>query len=104
MRWNESIEAIVASLENVIGNMVLCAGAVAYLGPFNAKFRLELMEKWMQKCKNLSIPVDPKFELLNVFVDPVELREWNAQGLPADEFSSVNGLLVHEGSKMAVND
>lgn len=31
--------------------------------------------------------------------DPLKIREWNAQGLPSDDFSTENGIIIVRGSR-----
>jgi dynein heavy chain len=38
--------------------------------------------------------VDAEFSLANTLGDPLKIREWNTMGLPADQFSTENAILV----------
>lgn len=38
-RWSETAKCLHGTLRNVIGDILLAAGAVAYLGPFTVDFR-----------------------------------------------------------------
>jgi dynein heavy chain len=40
----------------LVGDVLVAAGFVAYLGPFTRTYRDELMEHWISHCKQLSIP------------------------------------------------
>jgi len=78
--------------------MCLAAGCLAYLGPFTMQFRSRIVQQWLQSCKSLDIPCDD-FSLLKALADPVAVRRWELDGLPADNFSSENGLLTTLGRR-----
>lgn len=39
------------------------------------------------------------FNFINFLSDPTTIREWNIQGLPADNFSTENGIIVTRGQR-----
>jgi dynein heavy chain, axonemal len=98
-RWKAAAEQLRQDRHNLVGNMVLAAGCIAYIGPFTAEFRKSLTSKWAAHCVTLGIPVDPRFDLSRILSDPVTVREWNIQGLPADSFSTENGLFATRGRR-----
>ena len=50
-RWAESIEELKADEVNMLGNTVLAAGFISYLGCFTNKYRKHLVAQWMTFCK-----------------------------------------------------
>lgn len=84
---------------NLVGDMILSAGCIAYLGPFTSEYRHELQAKWVSFCKASNLPVDDHFSFQRVLADPVVVREWNIMGLPADTFSIENGLFTTMGRR-----
>eukprot|EP00937_MAST-01D_sp_MAST-1D-sp2_P001492 g1492.t1 len=98
-RWTEAADKLASDLHNLIGNMVLGAGCIAYLGPFTSEFRNEMTGKWTEFCKAKSIPVDGNFALDRILGEPVTIREWIIQGLPADTFSIENGMFATMGRR-----
>ena len=83
---------------NLVGDMVLAAGCLAYLGPFTAPFRSRIVKQWLTNCKELKIPCS-EFNLLHALGDPIVMRKWQIDGLPADDFSCENGLLTSMGRR-----
>jgi len=98
-RWDAAAGQLRSDRTNLVGNIVLAAGCIAYLGPFTSEFRRDLVHQWVGECATLGIPVDDGFDLSRVLADPVVVREWNIQGLPADAFSTENGLLATRGRR-----
>jgi len=47
-RWLVSVEKLEEDLKNLTGNIMLSAAFVAYLGPFTAGYRTELINKWIK--------------------------------------------------------
>lgn len=83
-----------ARLANIVGNTFLSAACIAYLGAFTRQYRVEIINTWMQICKERTIPVSPDFSLVTMQSDPVTVRDWNVWGLPTDQHSTENGILA----------
>ncbi|KAE9216083.1 Dynein heavy chain 6, axonemal [Phytophthora fragariae] len=45
-RWKECAENLAKDMINLVGDMILSAGCIAYLGPFTSEYRHELQAKW----------------------------------------------------------
>lgn len=90
-RWSETAASLGASLGNMIGDVLLASGMVAYLGAFTVEYRNSLVEQWYTWCKSFAIPCGRSFSLTEILGDPVEIRAWLISGLPADNFSIENG-------------
>jgi dynein heavy chain len=99
VQWQESAARLQAALATVSGDMLLASAALAYMGPFPSEIRRAMGEGWLDVCSKAHVPVGSQFSLTNILADPVELREWQLQGLPADDFSSENALLATRGRR-----
>jgi len=99
VRWSAAADQLEVDLQNLVGNIILAAGCVAYIGPFTSEYRNNLGTEWVQACQKLQIPVADTFELSRILADPVTVREWQILGLPADDFSTENGLFATLGRR-----
>ncbi|KAJ3105519.1 Dynein heavy chain 6, axonemal [Phlyctochytrium planicorne] len=99
IRWTESIQSLNDRLDALVGNIFLCAAAVAYFGAFTSTYRQELVHSWIRKCQDIGIPVSESFSFIENLADPSIVRDWNIQGLPADALSTENGILVTRGRR-----
>jgi len=60
---------------------------------------LLLDEYFHQDIMAKSIPVSEDLELNNFLVDQATVGEWNMEGLPSDELSIQNGIMVTRSSR-----
>lgn len=93
-RWTEAAEALGVQYTMCTGDVLLSAAMVAYLGAFTLAFRERLAAPMTALIKEKKIPASDHISLVSTIGDPVEIREWNIQGLPTDNFSAENGIMV----------
>ena len=98
IRWCERVSCLRLSRTNLHGDVCLAAGCLAYLGPFSGPYRVRILSQWIVAASALGIPCSD-FNLINTLGDPVVMKEWQVQGLPADDLSSQNGILSSTGRK-----
>mmetsp|Transcript_46773 Transcript_46773/g.83798 ORF Transcript_46773/g.83798 Transcript_46773/m.83798 type:complete len:4084 (-) Transcript_46773:846-13097(-) len=92
VRWEESVKSLVEKKVNLTGNMLIAAGAIAYIGPFTSKYRARMLRLWVEQCQAIGLPVDPSFALDHL-TQPVTIRQWGIKGLPLDAVSIENGCI-----------
>lgn len=46
-RWKQTVVVLEVDLVNLVGNIILAAGYISYVGPFTAKYRDRLLKHWM---------------------------------------------------------
>lgn len=74
--------------------MLLATGFLSYCGPYNQEFRATLVTMWMEILESKNIPYTIKLNITNMLVDSSVISEWTLQGLPNDELSVQNALIV----------
>ena len=47
-RWAQTVKVLEADLINLIGNIILAAGYISYVGTFTSKYRESLLREWMK--------------------------------------------------------
>lgn len=52
VRWKVNVGELNEDLKNLVGNILLSAAFISYLGPFTAEYRQELSDLWKNKCIN----------------------------------------------------
>ncbi|XP_066595663.1 dynein axonemal heavy chain 3 [Prorops nasuta] len=98
-RWSELAATLGDSLGNVIGDVLLSSGMVAYLGAFTVDYRTNLINRWHASCMEARIPCGERFNLIDILGEPVEIRQWNIYGLPADNFSVENAIIIKNAER-----
>ncbi|GIY27745.1 dynein heavy chain 7, axonemal [Caerostris darwini] len=93
-RWNESAVQLGIQYNNLTGDILIASAVVAYLGAFTSAFRQDQCSSWVAACKDSGIPCSDEFSLREILGDPVLIRDWNLAGLPTDNFSVENGIII----------
>ena len=79
--------------------MLVASGFLSYCGPFNQEFRGILMNNWKKELKTRQIPFSQWLNLTDMLSDTTTIGEWNLQGLPNDELSVQNGIIVTKATR-----
>jgi dynein heavy chain len=99
VRWKESIVTFDRELANVVGDVFISAACVAYYGAYPSNYRQELVREWMEGTRALNIPISERTSVITVLSHPFMVRQWNQDGLPRDDFSTENAILVTKGRR-----
>ncbi|EFJ08553.1 hypothetical protein SELMODRAFT_185288 [Selaginella moellendorffii] len=99
-RWEASIKSFEEQISKLPGDCLVAAAFLSYAGPFSSEYRDELVNKtWMAEVVKLEIPSSADFNFCNFLANAGDVREWNIQGLPADSFSTENGVVVMRSNR-----
>lgn len=93
-RWLEKATQLAADYNNVVGNILVSAGVIAYLGVFTGAYRDNCISQWVKLLREKGIDCSERFSLHRVLGDPVVIRKWGLQQLPKDEFSIDNAIIL----------
>ncbi|XP_013149055.1 PREDICTED: dynein heavy chain 2, axonemal [Papilio polytes] len=98
-RWEMTVERLDKEFDNLPGDCLIATAFVAYLGPFVSEYREELMDDWFREVYNEAVPVTMDLSMKNFLLDDATLRDWNYMGLPDDNFSAENGIIVRRATR-----
>ncbi|KAM3857822.1 dynein axonemal heavy chain 2 [Diretmus argenteus] len=99
LRWEETVIGLEENMGYVVGDCLLAAAFLSYMGPFLSSYRDELVAIWMKEMQALAVPYSPGFSFAEFLSKPTAVRDWNIQGLPSDTFSTENGVIVTRGNR-----
>jgi dynein heavy chain len=99
VRWTESCANLNSSYDNLVGDALVSAGSIAYLGVFTPDFRLKIVKNWQEQLELLGIPSSPNATLRSTLADPIAIRQWTICGLPQDSHSVENGIIMSKGRR-----
>ncbi|KAJ8670787.1 hypothetical protein QAD02_002046 [Eretmocerus hayati] len=98
-RWESTVHELDGMFDSLPGDCVIATAFVSYLGPFVSNYRDELVRIWNAEVREKGIPSSKSLDVKEFLSDPTTIREWNIQGLPSDDFSTENGIIITRGSR-----
>lgn len=98
-RWDASIARFEGEIMNLAGDALIAAAFLSYAGPFDTAYRDDLTKLWLTRVREQNIPSSEDFNFAGFLANPTDVRDWNIQGLPADQFSTENGVIVTRGRR-----
>lgn len=101
-RWIDTEKQLVVKFQLLLGDCLMATSFLCYLGPFTSQYREVLLNKWSKEIRAMEIPISDEFIPTTFITDSAAIRQWNIQGLPGDNFSSENGVLVTSASKWPI--
>ncbi|XP_077169770.1 dynein axonemal heavy chain 2 isoform X1 [Paroedura picta] len=100
IRWEETVKGLEEDLGYLVGDCLLASAFLSYLGPFLSNYRDEILSHiWIKQIRELHVPCSPGFTCDGFLSNPTIVRNWNIQGLPSDNFSTENGIIVTRGNR-----
>ncbi|XP_069033626.1 dynein axonemal heavy chain 5 [Embiotoca jacksoni] len=99
VRWTDSSTGFQTQIHHLVGDVLLSTGFLSYAGPFNQEYRSLLLELWKKEMEERLLPFSPDLDVIGLLVDNTTVSEWTLQGLPSDDLSIQNGIVVTKASR-----
>jgi dynein heavy chain len=100
IRWTQSSQEFQSQKIRLAGDVAKASAFVSYCGPFNAEFRNLLSTEYFENDLNTrKIPNSDDLKLTQFLVDEQTVGDWNMEGLPTDDLSIQNGIMVTRSSR-----
>ncbi|XP_073386521.1 uncharacterized protein [Physcomitrium patens] len=93
-RWTQVIKDLSVQYINLLGDVLLSSGYIAYLGAVSMAYREPILKDWDIALREREIPCSEEFSLSKILGDPVTIRDWVIAGLPNDSFSIDNAIIM----------
>ena len=95
-RWELAVETLGLQQRVLLGDMVLAACVISYLGPFEASIRDRLVQgTWAEIIKKrVNILANPKFDLRDAVGNEESMQRWQLFGIPNDSVSYENMIIL----------
>ncbi|KAK1936683.1 Dynein heavy chain 1 [Phytophthora citrophthora] len=93
-RWAATIRQLNFDYTNLVGDVVISAATISYLGTFTSEFRESCVSTWYAALEKLQLPHTKGCNIITTLADPVKVRGWQIAGLPSDNLSVQNGLIM----------
>ena len=99
-RWIAVAAKLKEDFTNLTGDVLLSSSFVAYLGAFTTAYREEAIDGWVKLCLERDIPCSGSdFSLITVLGEPVTMRGWMIEGLPNDNLSIENAIIMSKATR-----
>lgn len=98
-RWKETVEVLKMAFDNILGDVIVSAATISYLGPFTTDFRMQLVKSWQEGLRSYNIPHTTGCNLESTLMDPVKVRSWQICLLPSDSLSTQNAIIIENGRR-----
>ncbi|CAK8696967.1 unnamed protein product [Clavelina lepadiformis] len=92
LRWNDQIKSLTAELQSLPACAQLAAAFITYLPSAPEDARKEMLEQWMEMTGL------QHFDFRRFLSTESEQLQWKAEGLPSDDLSMENALIILQSS------
>nr|CAD7446891.1 unnamed protein product [Timema bartmani] len=93
-RWSDAAEVLQRNYNSLAGDILISCGIISYLAPFTAAYRNDCIEDWRDYVVRLTIPCSNVYNFSKVLGSEIKIQSWNITGLPRDQFSTDNAIIV----------
>ena len=94
VRWGQSAKDQVVQFETLVGDVVLSAAFLTYLGFFGQFYRKLLIDNWKQYLTKAKIKFKADISLVEFLTLPSERIIWKSKGLPDDNLCIENAIIL----------
>jgi len=98
-RWTEDSKNFALRRKRLVGDIAVVCAFVSYVGPFNTEFRNLLLAQFIDGTTKRQVPAHAKIFPVEFLVDSGTIGEWALEGLPSDDLSIQNGIMVTRSSR-----
>ncbi|CAL8073408.1 unnamed protein product [Calicophoron daubneyi] len=99
IRWTEQSRSFKEHKTSLVGDVLVVTAFLSYCGPFNQEFRQTFTVSWKREVNIRKIPHSTLINVITMLTEPTQLGEWKLQGLPSDELSIQNGIIVSQARR-----
>jgi len=93
-RWTTTVADLTVEYELLPGDSLVAAGMVGYAGPFAGEYRAGFEKLWLESEDKEKLTHKDAATLVNVLGKPVVIQQWSVCGLPNDNLSVENGIII----------
>ncbi|RHY29832.1 hypothetical protein DYB32_004823 [Aphanomyces invadans] len=93
-RWEKGSKEFETQMETLVGDTLLSAGFLTYLGFLDHQQRKLLVEDWRDVLHTMQIPSTPGLSFIEYLSQPSQRLEWSASDLPSDSLCVENAIIL----------
>jgi dynein heavy chain len=97
--WQVSLATQKVARENIVGDILVCSGCIAYLGVFVQAYRTDCIKNWISMIRNFNIKSNDEISLNAILGNQVKIRQWLIEKLPQDQLSIDNAIILENSDR-----
>lgn len=82
--WQTSLAQQKIARENLVGDILVSSGIIAYLGVFVQSYRVDCINNWINMIRDFNIKSNDVVSLNAILGNQVRIRQWLIDKLPQD--------------------
>jgi dynein heavy chain 1 len=94
-RWELDSAAFQTQISTVVGDCLLSAAFLAYIGYYDQTWREMLLARWQERLHQVRVPCKEDLNLIEYLSTPGQRLEWQSNSLPVDDLAVQNALLIN---------
>jgi dynein heavy chain len=96
IRWGKTIDGLRTRNDLLVGDVLIAAAFVSYIGPFTRKFRdMIVQDLWVPNVRSRGILMTSNLDIvMDILTTEAAVASWNNDGLPNDPVSTQNGSII----------
>ncbi|ODV86297.1 hypothetical protein CANARDRAFT_211710 [[Candida] arabinofermentans NRRL YB-2248] len=98
LRWGDSVGAFKKQRENLVGDTILSAAFMTYVGPFDQMIRSELEKTWKSRLASMNISYTKGLRMIDNISNSSQLLQWEQNGLPNDDLFLENTAIMYSAA------
>lgn len=102
MRWRGAADDLQVQYDCLAGDILISCGIIAYLSPFTANYRNNMIAQWDKYAKELNIPSSQVYKFASVLGSEIKIQDWCLYGLPNDAFSVENAIIIDNSRRYSL--
>jgi dynein heavy chain len=99
VRWANDVKDFKSQAKLVPGNCVISAGMISYSGSFTSHFRNTMQNAWIKELDRQEISHSENVTMAKFLGNQLKIQQWNIYGLPADNTSIENGIMIDKSRR-----
>tara|TARA_B110000285_G_C15080970_1_gene593467 strand:- start:407 stop:1534 length:1128 start_codon:yes stop_codon:yes gene_type:complete len=99
VNWDISLKQNKADRLNLVGDVIISSGVIAYLGVFSFQYRDTAIAGWTTMLKEFQIKGTENFSLRDVIKSEVKIQQWFIEELPQEAFAVENAIIMDNSDR-----
>jgi len=99
VNWDISLKQNKADKLNLVGDVIISSGVIAYLGVFSFQYRDTAIAGWTTMLKEFQINGTENFSRRDVIKSEVKIQQWFIEELPQEAFAVENAIIMDNSDR-----